>query len=149
MREIIKDSTLWGRVRSAVIFAFTSKYSLALYELITARINLKHVWQEDFGVEDLRALPNLLQKVIRPAELEVSGLADFGVKIEPVRKGGTVRGLVTGFRVSWWRKDIPALKDAYSELKRPKVGRIARLSGKAEKVEAALKSIQTGTPAAE
>jgi Initiator Replication protein len=160
MREIIKDSTLWGRVRSAVIFAFTSKYSLALYELITARINLKHVWQEDFGVEDLRALlgvppgklqriPNLLQKVIRPAELEVSGLADFGVKIEPVRKGGTVRGLVTGFRVSWWRKDIPALKDAYSELKRPKVGRIARLSGKAEKVEAALQSIETGRPAAE
>jgi hypothetical protein len=144
MREIIKDSTLWGRVRSAVIFAFTSKYSLALYELITARINLKHVWQEEFGVEDLRALlgvpprklqrvPNLLQKVIRPAELEVNGLADFGVKIEPVRKGGTVRGLVTGFRVSWWRKDIPALKDAYSELKRSKVGRLARLSGKVEK----------------
>jgi hypothetical protein len=74
-----------------------------------------------------------LQKVIRPAELEVSGLADFGVKIEPVRKGGTVRGLVTGFRVSWWRKDIPALKDAYSELKRSKVGRLARLSGKVEK----------------
>ena len=34
MREIIKDSTLWGRVRSAVIFAFTSKYSLALYGLV-------------------------------------------------------------------------------------------------------------------
>jgi hypothetical protein len=50
--------------------------------------------------------------------------------------------------VSWWRKDIPALKDAYSELKRPKVGRIARLSGKAEKVEAALQSIETGRPAA-
>ena len=40
MREIIKDSTLWGRVRTAVIFAFTSKYSLSLYELLTARINL-------------------------------------------------------------------------------------------------------------
>ena len=55
MREIIKDSTLWGRVRSAVIFAFTSKYALALYELITARINLRHVWQEEFTVEDFRA----------------------------------------------------------------------------------------------
>jgi hypothetical protein len=31
MRDIIKDSTLWGRVRSAVIFAFTSKCALALY----------------------------------------------------------------------------------------------------------------------
>jgi hypothetical protein len=98
MREIIKDSTLWGRVRNAVIFAFTSKYALALYELITARINLKHMWQEEFSVGDFRALlgvpdgklervPNLLQRVIQPATLEVNGLADFGVKIEPIRKG--------------------------------------------------------------
>jgi hypothetical protein len=108
MREIIKDSTLWGRVRNAVIFAFTSKYALALYELITARINLKHMWQEEFSLADLRALlgvpdgklervPNLLQRAIQPAPLEVNGLADFGVKIEPMRKGGSMRGLVTGF----------------------------------------------------
>jgi replication initiator protein len=145
MRAIIKDSTLWGRVRTAVVFAFTSKYSLALYELITARINLTHVWQEDFGVQDLRELlgvpdgklvrvPNLIQKVIRPAEIEVNGLADFGVKIEPIRTGGTMRGLVTGFKVAWYRKDIPGLKAAYSELHRSKVGRIARLSGKVETV---------------
>jgi Initiator Replication protein len=145
MRAIIKDSTLWGRVRTAVVFAFTSKYSLALYELITARINLTHIWQEDFNVQDLRELlgvpdgkllrvPNLIQKVVRPAEIEVNGLADFGVKIEPIRTGGTMRGLVTGFKVAWHRKDIPGLKEAYSELHRSKVGRIARLSGKVETV---------------
>ena len=145
MRDIIKDSTLWGRVRTAVIFAFTSKYSLTLYELIAARINLKHVWQEEFSLGDLRALlgvpndkllrtPDLLRKVVQPAEAEVNGMADFGVKIEPIRKGGTMRGAVTGFRVSWWRKDIPALQEAYSELKRSKVGRIARLNGKVEEV---------------
>jgi len=147
MRDIIKDSTLWGRVRTAVIFAFTSKYSLTLYELITTRINLKHVWQEDFELDDLRALlgvppdkllrtPDLLRKVIQPAETEVNGLADFGVKIEPIRKGGTMRGLVTGFRVSWWRKDTPALQEAYQEIKRSKVGRLARLTGKVEGVAA-------------
>jgi hypothetical protein len=140
MRDIIKDSTLWGRVRTAVVFAFTSKYSLTLYELITARINLKHMWQEEFELEDLRALlgvppykllrtPDLLRKVIQPAETEVNGLADFGVKIDPIRKGGTMRGLVTGFRVSWWRKDAPALQEAYQEIKRSKVGRLARLNG--------------------
>jgi len=138
MRAIIKDSTLWGRVRNSVIFAFTSKYSLALYELISARINLKHMWQEELTVQDLRALlgvpegkleriPNLLQKVINPAMLEVNGLADFGVKIDTVREGGKVRGLVTGFRMSWWRKNEDQLKLAYSEIKRSKVGRIARL----------------------
>jgi hypothetical protein len=146
MREIIKDSTLWGRVRSAVVFAFTSKYALALYELLTARINLKHVWQEEFTVEDFRALlgvpdgkleriPNLLQRVIQPAVLEVNGLADFGVEIEPVRKGGAVRGEVISFRVAWWRKDVPDLQAAYSELKRAKVGRMARLRGRVETME--------------
>ncbi len=145
MRAIIKDSTLWGRVRNSVIFAFTSKYSLALYELISARINLKHMWQEEFTVKDLRALlgvpggkleriPNLLQKVINPAMLEVNGLADFGVKIDALREGGKVRGLVTGFRVSWWRKNEDQLKSAYSEIKRSKVGRIARLRGDETKI---------------
>jgi hypothetical protein len=133
MREIIKDSTLWGRVRSAVVFAFTSKYALALYELVTARINLKHIWQEEFSVEDFRALlgvpdgkleriPNLLQRVIQPAALE------------PIRKGGQQRGLVTGFRVAWWRKDIPDLQAAHHELKRVKTGRLARLRGKVDSV---------------
>jgi len=136
MREIIKDSTLWGRVRTAVVFAFTSKYSLTLYELITARINLKHVWQEEFELEDLRALlgvppdrllrtPDLLRKVIQPAEAEVNGLADFGVKIDPIRRGGTMRGLVTGFRVSWWRKDTPALQEAYRISQAPALDRYA------------------------
>jgi hypothetical protein len=144
MRAIIKDSTLWGRVRSAVVFAFTSKYALALYELITARINLKHMWQEEFSIEDLRALlgvkpgkltrvPNLLQRVISPAVLEVNGLADFGVAIEPIRKGGQQRGLVTGFRMSWWRKSKDELQAAYHELKQAKVGRMARLKAQAQK----------------
>jgi hypothetical protein len=150
MREIIKDSTLWGRVRKAVIFAFTSKYSLALYELITARINLQFKWQEEFSVEDLRALlgvpdgkleriPNLLQKVIRPAETEVNGLAEFEVRIEPIRQGGPKRGLVTGFRVSWWIKDNPALEETYKELQRSKVGRLPRLLGRVEKTTTGMK----------
>jgi hypothetical protein len=57
------------------------------------------------------------------------------VKIEPIRKGGSIRGLVTGFRVSWWRKDVADLQAAYSELKQPKVGRRARLEGRVEHAE--------------
>ena len=145
MREIIKDSTLWGRVRTAVIFAFTSKYSLSLYELLTARINLEHVWEEVFSVRDIRALlgvpkdkllrmPDLLRNCINVAVTEVNGMADFGVKVEPIRKGGTIRGTVTGFRVSWWRKNAEELKAAYKEIRQPKVGRLARLLGKVEKM---------------
>ena len=77
----------------------------------------------------MERIPNLLQRVIQPAALEVNGLADFGVHIEPIRKGGQQRGLVTGFRVAWWRKDIPDLQAAHRELKRVKTGRLARLRG--------------------
>ena len=143
MRSIIKDSTHWGRVRGAVMFAFTSKYALALYELVSLRINLKHKWQEDFSIEDFRALlgvpdgkliesNDLLRKAIHPAELEVNGLADFGVKIEERRRGGQQRGKLIGFRLSWWRKDVPALQEAYTELKQSRVGRLARLRGEVE-----------------
>jgi len=37
-----------------------------------------------------------------------------------------------GFCLSWWAKDEPALREAYNEIKRSKVGRIARLTGKVE-----------------
>ena len=40
LRSIIGKSTHWGRVRSHVMFAFTSKYSIALYELAAMRVNL-------------------------------------------------------------------------------------------------------------
>src|SRR5260370_26862328 len=105
MRDIIKDSTYWRRGRGAVMFAFTSKYSLALYELICLRLNLKKC-HDKFSVEEFRSLlgvpegkllelKKLKSKVIQPALLEVNGMADFGVKIEPIRQGGKVRGNVT------------------------------------------------------
>lgn len=139
MREIIKDSTLWGRVRTAVIFAFTSKYSLTLYELISARINLDYIWQEEFGLKDFRSLigvpddklirmPDLLRFCVQVAEREVSHMADFGVKIDPIRRGGQKRGLVVGFRVSWWRKNGDELRDAYQEINRSKIGRRTRIN---------------------
>ncbi|HEX5423833.1 MAG TPA: hypothetical protein VFW94_09815 [Candidatus Acidoferrales bacterium] len=62
-------------------------------------------------------------------------MAAFGVDIEPIRKGGQQRGLVTGFRVSWWRKDEAELKEAYRELNQPKVGRMARLRHEVDQIE--------------
>lgn len=148
MREIIASSTHWGRIRGQVMFAFTSKYSLALYELISMRINLQYKDGQVFDLSELRELlgvpqnilhrtPDLLRRVIQPAELEVSKLAEFGVTIEPIRQGGTMRGAVTGFRVLWWKKDVGELRDTFAELKRPRVGRLPRLRGTAETVEPA------------
>lgn len=146
MRAIISKSHYWGRVRGQVMFAFTSKYALTLYELIALRVNLSHKWQEEFSLEDFRALlgvpdgkleraPDIIRYCVQPAEMEVNGLADFGVKVEPIRHGGSKRGTLSGFRVSWWRKEIPELKEAFAELRRSKVGRLARLKGEVERVE--------------
>ncbi len=143
MREIIASSNHWGRVRGQVMFAFTSKYSLALYELISMRVNLQYKDGQVFELSELRELmgvppdilhrtPDLLRRVIQPAEMEVSKLAEFGVTIEPIRQGGTMRGTVTGFRVMWWKKDIGELKNTFAELKRPKIGRLPRLRGTSE-----------------
>jgi hypothetical protein len=143
MREIIRNSTLWGRVRTAVVFAFTSKYSLTLYELVCARINLDFMWQEDFALRDFRALmgvpgdkllrmPDLLRFCVKVAQEEVNGMADFKVDIRPIRKGGKIRGNVTGFRVSWWRKNEDELKEAYQEINRSKIGRLARIRGNSQ-----------------
>jgi hypothetical protein len=62
---------------------------------------------------------------------DANGLADFGVSVEPIRKGGQERGLVTGFKISWWRKDTPELQAVDQELRQPRVGRMARLKQKA------------------
>jgi hypothetical protein len=138
MRHIIRNSTLWGRVRTAVIFAFTSKYSLTLYELICARINLEFMWKEEFSYKDFRALmgvpedklrrmPDFLRFCVKVAVDEVNGLSDFKVDIKPIRKGGQQRGLVTGFQVAWWRKNADELKEAFQEINRSKVGRLTRI----------------------
>lgn len=150
LRSIVRNSTHWGRVRGAVMFAFTSKYSLALYELAAMRVNLRKE-TEIFSMAEFRGLlgipddrltrnPDLLRYCIQPAVLEVNGLADFGVEVEPIRKGGTMRGIITGFRVTWWRKSLPELHQAHAELSRSKVGRLARLSGTAEMPAAQVKT---------
>lgn len=146
LRQILSQSMHWGRLRGQVIFAFTSKYSLNLYELLSMRVNLAHKDSQIFGMDELRALlgvpddkltrnPDFLRKVIQPAVIEVNGVSDFGVEVEPIRRGGTMRGIITGFQVIWWRKSIPELHKAHAELARPKVGRLARLTDTAETVE--------------
>jgi hypothetical protein len=72
----------------------------------------------------LLGVPNkkLLRKAIQPAEVEVNGMDNFGVKIEPKARS-SVSAFPGGKRI------FAGLQEAYKELKRPKVGRMARLRG--------------------
>jgi len=144
LREIIKGSQYWGRIKSHVMFAFTSKYALALYEAVCLRANLR-VCEQAFSVADFRALlgvekgqypgfPQLKQWVLTPSLSEVNGLSDFNVEIEPIREGGMLRGKLTGFRLWWEKKSPEEWRAVIDELNRPKVGRRARIRGKVEAV---------------
>jgi hypothetical protein len=38
--EILKDSTIWGKIALPVLMAFQSKYAVSLYENIAQMVNL-------------------------------------------------------------------------------------------------------------
>ncbi|MGH9692068.1 MAG: replication initiation protein [Candidatus Acidiferrales bacterium] len=145
LRRIIKESHYWGRLKSHVMFAFSSKYALALYEAVCLRSNLR-VNEQAFSVDDFRALlgiepgkydvfKNLKMRVLDPAVAEVNGLSDFTVELELLREGGQLRGKLTGFRL-WWEKKSPEEWQAVlDELLRPKVGRKARIRGRVETIQ--------------
>ena len=51
LRKVIQESRYWGRIRSHIMFAFSSKYALALYEAVCLRANLRVDYQ-DFSVRE-------------------------------------------------------------------------------------------------
>jgi Initiator Replication protein len=157
MREIINESRVFARLHKQIMFALSSKYSLALYELIQKRGNLTKNF-EDLSITDLRnflGVPsgklsswiNLKNKAITPAVKEVSDLSEFVVSVEPVK--GKARGF-TDVRLSWQCKGLPELQQVERELSHSKVGRKARMAGTVEHVEfgegvAALPSLRGDT----
>jgi Initiator Replication protein len=123
------------------MFAFSSKYALALYEMVQKRGNLKHKWSEEFPLDRFRSLLgaepgklhrylHLRQRAIDPAVLEVNGLGEFGCKVEAVYKGRKVIAI----RLSWWSKNLDQKKAALKELRVSRVGRRARLLGTVETI---------------
>src|SRR5512144_2108351 len=126
LREIIKESTIFARLQKEVMFALSSKYALALYEMVQKRGNMTMKSHEDFEIGEFRELlgvprgklpmwGNLHQRALAPAIREVNALSDYTVEVEPLKSGRKVSGVM-------------------AELKRPKVGRKARIEGKVEAV---------------
>lgn len=141
VRDIISRSDYWGRIKASVMFAFSSKYALALYEAICLRINLKNN-NQFFKPDDFRELlsvdrdlltrfPDFKRRVLDPALTEVNALSDCNVEVEVIREGGP-RSAVAGYRLRWAGKSSEEWQAAMDELLRPKVGRKARIDGKVE-----------------
>ncbi len=142
LRRIMEQSQYWGRIKPLVMFAFSSKYSLGLYEALCLRRNLDRNEQEIplDKFRDMLGIPkdkltepfNLIRWAVRPAVEEINKLSDFDVKVEPTREGGKQRGDLLGFRVSWAVKQPDAWDLVVGELMRPRLGRKARLAGTIE-----------------
>lgn len=142
LQPIIAESGRWGRIKAEVVCAMTSKYAIALYELVQLRANLQRC-TETFPIDRFRELMgvppgkllrggNFERRVLDIARLEVNGLSDCGVIVEPVRK--SPRAPITAVTISWWRKQGEEYRQAMRELRQPKVGRTARLKGTVDRM---------------
>lgn len=144
LRQVLVNSNRWGRIRCEIAYAMTSKYAIALYELICLRANREQCvevlklgeFRELLGVPPgtyERGL-DFQRKVIETALLEVNGLSDLGVQIELRRRHA--RAPIKTVAISWWRKSGDEFRAAMQERQRSKVGRMARLRGQVEQLAA-------------
>jgi hypothetical protein len=148
MREILRQSQYWGRIKPLVMFAFSTKYALALYEALCLRRNLTRCdeilseaeFREVLGVgqDKLKGFPQLKQSALTPAVQEINTLSDFNLEVEPVRQGGLQRGKLTGFWMRWEQKEPEEWDKVLTELMRSRLGRRFRLSGVVETATPAL-----------
>lgn len=140
LRPILARSSRWGRIKAEVVCAMSSRYAIALYELIQLRAHMERSI-EVFPVARFRELlgvppdayqrgNNLLQRVIEPAVLEVNGLSDMGVRVEVRRP--SPRAAIEGVAVAWWPKQGDDFRATLKERQQSKLGRSARLRGETE-----------------
>jgi hypothetical protein len=139
VREIIRESDHWARLQ--VMFALSSKYAQALYEMLCKRAGLTSKFSETFSLEDIRAFlgvptkklsrfPDLRRYCLQPAVDEVNALSAVYCRFDPIKKGRAV----TKVKMTWFPKDEAGLMLAYKELERHRSGRKIRMSGKIEPI---------------
>ena len=134
--DIIEKTQIFARLHTQVMFALSSKYSLAFYEWLQKRVNLTFINYEIVSIEDVRVLlgvpknklnafGNLNKYAIKPAIKEVSFLTPYQVTAQPIKESRAV----TAIKFSWGKKqDIGAQISAVEEIKRSKVGRKTRMN---------------------
>lgn len=140
LRAILARSGRWGRIQAEIVHAMSSKYAIALYELLRLRANMDNC-TEIFTLDRFRELlgvppgtyadgTNFLRKVIEPALLEVNGLSELACNIKLIR--AHARAPVESVLIGWEKKTAEQNREAYRELQRSKLGRKARLRGEVE-----------------
>ena len=94
--EILRNSQVYARLKTQVMYCFESKYALCLYEMIERRIGLEYKQKEEFTIEELRGLLNVPEgKLERFADMNKYCLK---VAVEELHASGylTLNKIVTG-----------------------------------------------------
>ena len=139
--EIVKESEVFGRLKTQIMYCFKSKYALALYEIVQKRVGLKFKQAENFTVEELRSLlgvpkdkltrfPDFNKYALQPALREVNALSEHHVTVGMIKKGKRVEDLM----LMWQEKTVEEKRQVFREIERCSVGRAARIRNTVESV---------------
>ena len=137
---VISQSKAWATIKSHIMYALRSKYSIRLYEMTERRIGLLKQ-HEEFTITEFRALlgvpdgkleryADFNKHCLKPALDEVNHITDFIVDVMAVKKGRAVEKLV----LSWFRKSPAEMRKAYDEREKSRVGRQVRWNGSVEMI---------------
>ena len=135
---VIQQSKAWATIKSHIMYALRSKFSIRLYEMVERRIGLMKQY-EDFSVDEFRAMlgvpegkldrfADFNKHCLKPALSEVNQLTDFTVEVMAIKKGRTVEKL----RLAWFKKSPAQLRAAHDEREKSRIGRQARWHGSVE-----------------
>jgi len=134
--EIIRNSEVYARLKTQVMYCFESKYALCLYEMIERRIGLNYMQAEEFSIEDLRGLLNvpkgkldrfadLNKYCLKVAQAEINKLCPFYVDFKVIKVGRKVERVA----LYWFPKTQNGQRAAQSLIDQHSVVRRARLRG--------------------
>jgi plasmid replication initiation protein len=137
---VISQSRAWATIKSHIMYALRSKYSIRLYEMIERRIGMSKNFEE-IDVDAFRAylgvpegklarFADFNKYALKPALEEVNHLTDFVVRVATIKRGRTVEKLL----MSWDRKTTAQIEAAHIERERSRVGREARWSRRVEQI---------------
>jgi hypothetical protein len=134
--EILRNSEVYARLKTQVMYCFESKYALCLYEMIERRIGLEYKQREEFTIEELRGLLNVpAGKLERFADLnkyclkvaveEINKLCPFYVDFTAIKNGRKVERVA----LHWFPKTSSGKRDAQNLIDQHSIVRRARLRG--------------------
>jgi plasmid replication initiation protein len=137
---VISQSKAWATIKSHIMYALRSKYSIRLYEMVERRIGLNKQ-HEEFTIDEFRALlgvpegkleryADFNKHCLKPALEEVNYLTDFIVDVMAIKKGRSVEKL----QLTWFKKSPAEMRKAYDEREKSRVGRQVRWRGSVEMI---------------